>query len=218
MPLIGSPVYVMAALLMPFEREKQMSAEDDKWAKRLFLEARTHNGWKDQKISDDTLKQLFALARMGPTSANCSPARFVFVRSKEGKEKLKPALSAGNLDKTMKAPATVIVAYDLRFWEHLPKLFPHTDARGWFNTSPEITFEHAFRNGTLQGAYLIMAARLLGLDTGPMSGFDKKIVDEAFFAGTNYKSNFLINLGIGDPAALHQRGPRLEFDEACRLA
>lgn len=195
-----------------------MSADDEKWAKKLFLEARTHNGWKDQAISDDTLRQLFALVRMGPTSANCSPGRFVFVRSKQGKEKLSPALSAGNLDKTMKAPATVIVAYDLKFWEHLPKLFPHTDARSWFNANPEVEFEHAFRNGSLQGAYLIIAARLLGIDAGPMSGFDKKIVDEAFFAGTSWKSNFLVNLGIGDPAALRPRGPRLEFDEACTLA
>jgi 3-hydroxypropanoate dehydrogenase len=195
-----------------------MSADDETWAKKLFLEARTHNGWNDQKISDETLKQLFSLARMAPTSANCSPARFVFVRSKAGKEKLKPAMSAGNLDKTMKAPATVIVAYDERFYDQLPKLFPHTDARAWFTSSPELAQETAFRNGTLQGAYLIMAARLLGLDCGPMSGFDKQIVDEAFFAGTNYKSNFLINLGIGDPAAVRPRGPRLEFDEACTLA
>ena len=195
-----------------------MSTDDDKWAKRLFLEARTHNGWKDEKISDDKLKELFALTRMGPTSANCSPARFVFVRSKEGKEKLKPALSEGNLAKTMKAPVTVIVGYDLRFYDHLPKLFPHTDATGWFTSSAELAFETAFRNGTLQGGYLIMAARLLGLDTGPMSGFDKKIVDEAFFAGTEVKSNFLMNLGIGDPAALFPRSPRFAFDEACRLA
>ena len=195
-----------------------MSVEDDKWARRLFLEARTHNGWKEQKISDDTLKQLFALARMGPTSANCSPARFVFVRSKEGKEKLRPALSEGNLDKTIKAPVNVIVGYDERFYDQLPKLFPHTDARGWFTSSAELAHETAFRNGTLQGAYLIMAARMLGIDTGPMSGFDKTIVDDAFFAGTNIKSNFLINLGIGDPAALFPRSPRFEFDEACRLA
>ena len=203
---------------MAVEREKSMSADDDKWAKKLFLEARTHNGWKDQNISDDTLRQLFALARMGPTSANCSPARFVFVRSKEGKEKLKPALSSGNLDKTMKAPATVIVAYDERFYDQLPKLFPHTDARAWFTSSPELAQETAFRNGSLQGGYLIVAARLLGLDCGPMSGFDRKIVDDAFFAGTSVKSNFLVNLGIGDPAALRPRGPRLAFDEACTLA
>ena len=195
-----------------------MSTEDDKWAKRLFLEAPTHNGWKDQPISDDQLKQLFALTRMGPTSANCSPARFVFVRSKEGKEKLKPALSAGNLDKTIKAPVTVIVGYDERFYDQLPKLFPHTDASGWFTSSAELAHEIAFRNGTLQGAYLLIAARMLGIDTGPMSGFDKKIVDDAFFVGTNIKSNFLINLGIGDPAALFPRSPRFEFDEACSLA
>jgi len=195
-----------------------MSTDDDKWAKRLFLEARTHNGLKDQTISDDQLKELFALTRMGPTSANCSPARFVFVRSKEGKERLRPALSEGNLAKTIKAPVTVIVAYDERFYDQLPKLFPHTDARSWFTSSPELAHETAFRNGTLQGAYLLIAARMLGIDTGPMSGFDKKIVDDAFFAGTSIKSNFLVNLGIGDPAALFPRSPRFAFDEACQLA
>ena len=169
-------------------------------------------------IGDDQLKELFALTRMGPTPANCSPARFVFVRSKEGKERLKPALSAGNLDKTINAPVTVIVGYDERFYDQLPKLFPHTDASGWFTSSAELAHETAFRNGTLQGAYLLIAARMLGIDTGPMSGFDKKIVDDAFFAGTNIKSNFLINLGTGDPVALFPRSPRFEFDEACSLA
>ena len=130
----------------------------------------------------------------------------------------KPALSAGNLDKTIKAPVTVIVGYDARFYDQLPKLFPHTDATGWFTSSAELAHETAFRNGSLQGAYLLIAARMLGIDTGPMSGFDKKIVDDAFFAGTNIKSNFLINLGIGDPAALFPRSPRFEFDEACQLA
>jgi 3-hydroxypropanoate dehydrogenase len=195
-----------------------MSADDDTWAKRLFLDARTHNAWRDDPVSDDTLRQLHALAKMGPTSANCSPARFVFVRSKEGKEKLRPALSQGNLDKTLKAPVTVIVAYDERFYDQLPKLFPHTDARSWFTSSPELAQETAFRNGTLQGAYLIIAARMLGLDTGPMSGFDNKVVDQAFFAGTSWRSNFLINLGTGDPSALFGRSPRFEFDEACQLA
>jgi len=195
-----------------------MTAEDDKWAKRLFLDARTHNGWKDEPIGDDKLKELFALAKMGPTSANCSPARYVFVRSKEGKERLRPALSEGNLAKTLKAPVTVIVGYDERFYDHLRKLFPHTDATGWFTSSPELAHETAFRNGTLQGAYFLMAARMLGSDTGPMSGFDKKVVDEAFFAGTSIKSNCLFNLDIGDPAALFPRSPRFEFDEACRLA
>ena len=191
-----------------------MSADDDKWAKRLFLEARTHNGWKEQTISDDKLKELFALAKMGPTSANCSPARFVFVRSKEGKEKLRPALSQGNLDKTMKAPVTVIVAYDERFYDHLPKLFPHTDAKAWFTSSPALAQETAFRNGTLQGAYLIMAARALGLDCGPMSGFNNVGVDAAFFTGTRIKSNFICSLGYGSDKNLFPRNPRLSFEEA----
>lgn len=195
-----------------------MSTDDDTWAKRLFLDARTQNGWRAEPVSDDTLRQLHALAKMGPTSANCSPARFVFVRSKEGKEKLKPALSQGNLDKTMNAPVTVIVAYDERFYDQLPKLFPHTDARSWFTSSPELAHETAFRNGTLQGGYLIIAARMLGLDTGPMSGFNNKLLDEAFFAGTSWRSNFLINLGIGDPSKLFARSPRFAFDEACQLA
>jgi 3-hydroxypropanoate dehydrogenase len=184
----------------------------------LFTEARTHNGWSDQPVTDAELQKIYELTRMGPTSANCSPARFVFVRSTEAKEKLRPALSSGNLEKTMAAPVTVIAAIDAQFFEKLPELFPHADAKSWFTSSPAVAEETAFRNGTLQAGYLILAARSLGLDTGPMSGFDKAKVDEAFFAGTSWKSNFLINIGHGDPAKLFGRLPRLPFDEACVLA
>jgi 3-hydroxypropanoate dehydrogenase len=184
----------------------------------LFTEARTHNGWSDQPVTDAELQKIYELTRMGPTSANCSPARFVFVRSAEAKEKLRPALSSGNLEKTMAAPVTVIAAIDAQFFEKLPELFPHADAKSWFTSSPAVAEETAFRNGTLQAGYLILAARSLGLDTGPMSGFDKAKVDEAFFAGTSWKSNFLINIGHGDPAKLFGRLPRLPFDEACVLA
>jgi 3-hydroxypropanoate dehydrogenase len=184
----------------------------------LFTEARTHNGWSDQPVTDAELQKIYELTRMGPTSANCSPARFVFVRSAEATEKLRPALSSGNLEKTMAAPVTVIAAIDAQFFEKLPELFPHADAKSWFTSSPAVAEETAFRNGTLQAGYLILAARSLGLDTGPMSGFDKAKVDEAFFAGTSWKSNFLINLGHGDPSKLFGRLPRLSFEEACVLA
>jgi 3-hydroxypropanoate dehydrogenase len=184
----------------------------------LFTEARTHNGWSDQPVTDAELQKIYELTRMGPTSANCSPARFVFVRSAEAKEKLRPALSSGNLEKTMAAPVTVIAAIDEQFFEKLPELFPHADAKSWFTSSPAVAEETAFRNGTLQAGYLILAARSLGLDTGPMSGFDKAKVNEAFFAGTSWKSNFLINLGHGDPSKLFGRLPRLSFEEACMLA
>ncbi len=184
----------------------------------LFTEARTHNGWLDKPVSDALLREVYDLTKMGPTSANCCPARFVFVRSPEGKEKLKPSLSSGNLEKTMAAPVTVIAAIDSEFYEKLPALFPHADARSWFTSSPAVAEETAFRNATLQAGYLILAARSLGLDTGAMSGFDKPKVDEAFFAGTTWKSNFLINLGYGDPSKLFGRLPRLPFEDACVLA
>lgn len=185
---------------------------------QIFVKARTYNGWADEPVSDETLRELYNLVKMGPTSANCSPGRFVFVRSADAKQKLKPALSSGNLAKTMNAPVTVIVAHDEAFYEKLPDLFPHGDARSWFTSSQALAEETAFRNGTLQGAYLIMAARALGLDTGPMSGFDRSAVDEAFFSGTTWRSNFLVNLGRGDPAKLFERLPRMSFDEACQLA
>ncbi len=184
----------------------------------LFTSARTQNKWTSQPVSDADLQALYDLVKMGPTSANSSPARFVFVRTPEGKEKLKPALSAGNLDKTMAAPVTVIVAYDPKFFDQLPKLFPHADARAWFSGNEALAQETAFRNSTLQGGYLILAARALGIDTGAMSGFDKSKVDAAFFADSGFKSNFLINLGHGDSSGLFARSPRLSFDEACTLA
>jgi 3-hydroxypropanoate dehydrogenase len=184
---------------------------------QLFRDARTHNGWQNKPIDDAMLRELMELVLLGPTSANSSPGRFVFVRTPEGKEKLRPALSAGNLEKTMAAPVTVIVAMDMAFYEHLPKLFPHADARSWFVGNERLIADTAFRNSTLQGGYLILAARALGLDTGPMSGFDQAKVDEAFFAGTTVKSNFLINLGYGDPSKLFARSPRFSFDEAARI-
>lgn len=184
---------------------------------QLFIDARTHNAWLDRPVSDDDLRQLYDLVRMGPTSANCCPARFVFVRTAEGKEKLKPCLSSGNLDKTVSAPVTVIVAYDTAFYEKLPALFPHADARSWFTSSPAFAEQTALRNSSMQAAYLIMAARAMGLDCGPMSGFDSKKLDEVFFAGTTWASNLLINLGHGNPEKLYERLPRLSFDDACQL-
>ncbi len=184
----------------------------------LFTQARTQNKWTSEPVTDGELHELFDILKMGPTSANCSPARFVFIRTQEGKEKLKPALSAGNLDKTMSAPVTVIVAHDPKFYDHLPKLFPHADAKAWFAHNEALASETAFRNGTMQAAYLIIAARALGIDSGAMSGFDKTKVDEAFFAESGFKSNLLINLGHGDAEGLFPRSPRFTFDEACTLA
>ncbi|MBB3102385.1 malonic semialdehyde reductase [Azomonas macrocytogenes] len=185
---------------------------------QLFTEARTFSVWQDKPISDAQIERLYSLLKMGPTSANCCPARFVFVRSAEGKEKLKPCLSEGNVQKTMNAPVTAIVAYDNEFYEALPELFPHTDARSWFTGNPQLITETALRNSSLQAAYLILAARSMGLDTGPMSGFDATKLDAAFFAGTTWKSNLLVNIGYGDPGRLHDRLPRLDFERACRLA
>ena len=184
----------------------------------IFRSARTHTHWLERPVDDETLHALYDLLKWGPTSANCSPARIVFVRSREAKERLRPALSAGNVDKTMAAPATAIIGHDLRFYDHLPRLFPHTDARSWFAGKDELIRTTAFRNGTLQGAYLIIAARSLGLDCGPMSGFDSARVDAEFFPGGTVKSNFLCNLGYGDPAKLHPRNPRLAFEEACQIS
>jgi 3-hydroxypropanoate dehydrogenase len=190
---------------------------DDQALDTLFLEARTHNGWTDQPVGDDDLRRIYDVLKFGPTSANSSPARFVFLRTAAARERLLPALSPGNVAKTMAAPAVAIVAYDPAFYDQLPRLFPHADARAWFSGNPALAEETAFRNSTLQGAYLIIAARACGLDTGPMSGFDRAKVDEIFFAESGWKSNFLINLGHGDRAALFPRSPRLDFDEACRL-
>ena len=183
----------------------------------LFLDARSMNAWQDKDVPDDLLLKLVDILKMGPTSANCSPARLIFVKSEQAKEKLKPLLSPGNAKKTMAAPVCVIIGQDMDFYEHLPKLFPHDDAKSWFEGQPDKIKDTAFRNATLQGAYLIMAARALGLDCGPMSGFDQDGVDKAFFAGTNIKSNFLCNLGYGDPAGLFPRSPRFSFDEMAKI-
>ncbi len=183
----------------------------------LFRDARTHNGWTDKEVSDVLLQAIFDLAKMGPTSANCSPQRIVYVKTQAGKEKLKPALMAGNVEKTMAAPVTAILGYDLEFYEQLPKLFPHTDARSWFLGNDDLIEATAFRNGSLQGAYFILAARALGLDCGPMSGFDNAMVDQAFFPDGKVKSNFICSLGYGDPSKLFPRSPRFDFDEVCKI-
>jgi len=209
---------------------------DDAALDQLFRTARTYNAWLPKPVSDDTLRRLYDLLKWGPTSANASPARFLFLRTPEAKERLRPALSAGNLEKTMTAPVTVIVGYDARFYEYLPRLFPHADARSWFVGTPELAEVTARRNSSLQGAYLMLAARALGLDCGPMSGFDQGKVDHEFFPrgqeassppqdgfhheyfpDSHVKTNFICNLGYGDPARLFPRSPRLDFDEACKL-
>jgi 3-hydroxypropanoate dehydrogenase len=186
----------------------------------LFRAARTHNGWQDKPVSDAVLQAVWELAKMGPTSANCSPMRILFLESREAKARLLPMLLEGNRAKTMQAPVTAIIGYDTEFYEKLPQLFPHTDARAWFVGKPELIETTAFRNGTLQGGYLILAARALGLDCGPMSDFDNAAVDAAFFPPDTFgkvKSNFLCNLGYGDPAAIMPRSPRLAFSEACKI-
>lgn len=185
---------------------------------QLFLEARTQNAWLDKDVPDSLLQRLVDCMKMAPTSANCSPARLVFVKSADAKARLKPHLSGNNLDKTMQAPVCVIIGHDLHFYEHLPTLFPHNlDAKSWFTSSPDFAEATAFRNGSLQGAYLILAARALGLDTGPMSGFDMDGVDKEFFPDGIVKSNFLCNLGYGDAAALFPRSPRFSFDEMAQI-
>jgi 3-hydroxypropanoate dehydrogenase len=184
----------------------------------LFRKARTHNVWLEKPVSDHLLHQVYDLMKWGPTSANTSPARIVFLRTPEAKQRLRPALSPNNVDKTMQAPVTAILAYDQKFYEHLPKLFPNNPAaREWFSGSPALAETTAFRNGTLQGGYFILAARALGLECGPMSGFDNAKVDAEFFPGSSVKSNFLCNLGYGDAGKLFPRNPRLTFEEVCQL-
>ncbi|MEE1613025.1 malonic semialdehyde reductase [Microvirga sp. CF3016] len=196
-----------------------MPALPDAVLDQLFREARTHRWWQDRPIPEETLRTIADLAKLGPTSANSSPGRFVFVVSREAKERLRPHLDEGNVRQTMSAPATVIVAYDTEFYEKLPRLAPNSpDARSWFAGKPEAIERTGFQGSCLQGAYLIMAARALGLDCGPMGGFDRKGVDEAFFPDGMYKSNFLINLGYGLPEKLHPRQPRLAFEEFCTIA
>ena len=184
---------------------------------RLFTEARTQNGYRPTPVSDDTLRELYDLLKWGPTSANCQPARFQFVRSDEAKARLLACVSPGNTQKVREAPVTVIVGMDHAFPDTLPRLFPHTDARGWFAGNDAKIAETAFRNASLQGGYMILAARALGLDCGPMSGFDTAKVDAAFWAGTKVTTNFVCTLGRGDPSKVMARHPRLDFEEACRL-
>jgi 3-hydroxypropanoate dehydrogenase len=184
---------------------------------QLFDAARTNNKWQAREVPDALLKHIVDHMKWGPTSANCSPARIVFVKSKEAKERLKPHLSEGNVAKTMAAPATAILAYDLKFYEYLPRLYPPADAKSWFAGKKAHADTTAFRNGSLQGGYFILAARALGLDCGPMSGFNNAGVDAEFFAGTEIKSNFLCNLGYGDPAGIYPRSPRFNFDEMAKI-
>jgi 3-hydroxypropanoate dehydrogenase len=191
---------------------------DESTLDQLFRAARTHNGWQDRPVPEGLLREAVDLAKMAPTSANTSPMRLVFVRSRAGKERLKPALAPGNLDKTMAAPVTAIIAQDLAFYDHLPRLFPHADARAWFVGNDPFITATAFRNSSLQGAYLMLALRAVGLDVGPMSGFDNAKVDAEFFAGTQTRSNFLCNIGYGDPAKLFPRSPRFDFDEIAQFA
>lgn len=187
---------------------------DDRGLDILFRNARTYNGWRERDVSEVLIEAVYDLMKWGPTSANCCPARFMFVRSAEAKEKLKPHLMDGNVDKTMAAPVTVIVAHDMEFYEKLPQLFPHTDAKSWFVGKEKFIESTAFRNSSLQGGYFILAARALGLDCGPMSGFNQKMVNETFFADSSIKVNFLCNLGYGTEENLFPRSPRLDFDEA----
>lgn len=184
---------------------------------QLFRTARTQNRWQDKPVTDEQIQELYELLKWGPTSANSSPARFVFIRTPEAKAKLKAALSAGNIEKTMTAPVTVIVAHDPKFYDQLPALFPHADAKPWFSGNYTLAEQTAFRNGSLQGAYLMLAARAMGLDVGAMSGFDAAKIEEVFLTETGWKANFLVNLGYGDPEGVHERLPRLGFYEACQL-
>ena len=183
----------------------------------LFRQARTHNRFTDQPVTDDELRALHALLKQGPTSANSSPARIVFVRSVAAKERLLGCVSPGNVEKTRAAPVTAIIGTDMAFYEKLPFLFPHADAKSWFVGKKEFADTTAFRNSSLQGGYFIIAARAIGLDCGPMSGFDHARIDAEFWAGTTVRTNFICNLGHGDPAKVHARNPRLPFDEACRI-
>ncbi|MFI4998176.1 MAG: malonic semialdehyde reductase, partial [Hyphomicrobiales bacterium] len=183
---------------------------------QLWRSARTHNAWQDRPVPDELLREAVEIAKMGPTSANSSPLRILFVRSKEGKERLRPHLGETNVVKTMTAPVTAILAYDLAFYALLPRLFPHADARPWFEGKEALIRDTAFRNSSLQGAYLMLALRALGLDCGPMSGFDNAKVDAEFFPGSQLRANFLCNIGFGEPSKLFARSPRLAFDEIAR--
>lgn len=183
----------------------------------LFNEAKTYYAWQDKPVPHDLLRKIYDLAKMGATSANCSPMRVIFVESKEAKEKLKPCLAPANIEKSMSAPIVALMANDMEFYNHLPTLFPHTDAKSWFVGNEELIKTTAFRNGTLQAAYLMLAARACRLDCGPMSGFDNVKLDETFFKGTSFKSNFICNLGYGDPKDLFPRSPRFNFADVCKI-
>lgn len=191
---------------------------DERSLNQLFVEARTHNKWLERPVDEAVLRELYNLAKLAPTSANSQPMRVVFVTSRDAKERLQPALAAQNVEKIMTAPVTAIVAHDLEFYEQLPKLMPHVDVRSWFASRPAEQIERAaFQGSSMQGAYFILAARALGLDAGPIGGFDGAKVDAAFFPGGKVRSNFLVNLGHGDRDGLYPRNPRLDFDEACRI-
>lgn len=191
---------------------------DERALDLLFRTARTHNGWLDQPVPDELLKEAVDLTKFGPTAVNASPLRIVFVRSPEAKARLKETLSAGNVEKTMAAPVTAILGYDRSFHDHLPRLFPHADAKAWFAGNETFANDTAYRNGTLQAAYFLLALRGLGLDTGPMTGFDADKVDQAFFAGKNVRSNILVNIGYGDAAKLFPRSPRFACEEIAVFA
>ncbi len=193
------------------------TAINEEALQQLFTEARTQNGFLPEPVSEDQIRDLYELLKWGPTSANASPARILFLTSAEAKERLIPHMSANNKDKTRDAPVTAVIAFDLEFHEKLPKLFPHVDARAWFADNFALREETAFRNSTLQGAYLILSARALGLDCGPMSGFNADGVNSEFFPDGKWKVNFVCNIGHGDPSKLFPRNPRLEFDEACKI-
>ncbi len=185
---------------------------------QIFRTARSYNGWQDKPVEQDLLLQIYDLLKFGPTSGNGCPARFVFLTSPEGKERLKPCLGEFNVEKVMTAPAVAIIAYDLEFYEKIPELFPHNpEAREWFADDAPLAEETAFRNGSLQGAYMMIAARALGLDCGPMSGFDKAAVDKEFFDGTQWRSNFICGLGYGEPESIFERNPRLKFEDAAQI-
>lgn len=190
---------------------------NDTTIETLFTQARTHNAWLDKPVTDAQLHQIYDLMRWGPTSANCSPARIVFIKTPEAKAQLLECMAPGNLEKTRTAPVTAIVGMDMAFYEKLPQLFPHADAKSWFEGNQPLIEATAFRNSSLQGGYFIMAARAVGLDCGPMSGFDPEKINATFFSGSSIKANFVCNLGYGDPTALFTRSPRLSFVEACRV-
>jgi 3-hydroxypropanoate dehydrogenase len=190
---------------------------DDAGLDLVFRAARTQNSWQPKDVAEELLRRVYDLTKMGPTSANCCPARFVFVTTKGGKERLRPALAAGNVDKTMSAPVTAIIGYDTKFYDLLPELFPHADMKSMFASNESAAQETAIRNGSLQGGYLMIAARSLGLDCGPMSGFDPAKLNAEFWPDGQIKANFLCNIGYGDDENVHDRGPRLAFERACEI-